>query len=91
MEGMPLAVVEAMLCGRVCLVTNVGGHAEWIDDNTSGFLIPAPNVSSILQTLNRALAHKNRWEAIGMQAHRSATTLYDPNTGSTLLNRIIAP
>jgi glycosyltransferase involved in cell wall biosynthesis len=27
-EGLPLAVVEAMLCGRPCLVTDISGNAE---------------------------------------------------------------
>ena len=38
MEGLPLAVVEAMLCGRACIVTNVAGNAELIEDNVTGFV-----------------------------------------------------
>ena len=36
-EGMPLTVVEAMLCGRPCIVTDVGGNKELIRDGINGF------------------------------------------------------
>lgn len=38
-EGLPLNVVEAMVCGIPCVVTINRGHKELIEDNTNGFLI----------------------------------------------------
>ena len=43
-EGLPLVIVEAMLCGRPVVATNVAGHSEVIEDGRVGFLADAPTV-----------------------------------------------
>jgi L-malate glycosyltransferase len=88
MEGMPLAVVEAMLCGRICIVTNVGGHKEWITDSVNGFIAGAPTVDSILSALDKALMHKESWPEMAKRAHDTAINMYDPDAGGTLLKLI---
>jgi glycosyltransferase involved in cell wall biosynthesis len=89
MEGMPLAIVEAMLCSRVCIATDVGGHKEWITDGISGFIAEAPTVFSFQKGMERAWNRKEDWDTIGMQARQSALQLYDQNSGTSLLNEIV--
>jgi glycosyltransferase involved in cell wall biosynthesis len=67
-EGNPLALIEAMLCGRPAIVTNVGRAAELIDDNTSGFLAAAPMVELVDDALERAWQRRHEWQAIGARA-----------------------
>jgi len=88
MEGMPLAVVEAMICGRICIASNVGGISEWITDNKNGFLIKAPTVPLILEALEKAWSLRNSWPEISSAAHQTALRLYDQHAGSSLLNII---
>jgi glycosyltransferase involved in cell wall biosynthesis len=88
MEGMPLAIVEAMLCGRPCVATDVGGAAEWIEDGYSGFIAEAAAERSLDRAMERAWQAKDEWEEIGMRAHDRAAALYDPAAGKTLLGRI---
>ena len=47
-EGLPLALVEAMLCGRPAIATNVAGHGEVIEDGVTGILAEAPTVPAVL-------------------------------------------
>ncbi len=89
MEGMPLAVVEAMLCGRPSVVTDVGGHTEWIEDNQEGFVADAPSVSSIEKTIERAWQKKEEWQAIGEKARTKALSLYNPSAGKTFLSLLV--
>ena len=91
MEGMPLAIVEAMLCGRPCVATDVGGATEWIEDGVSGFIAEAATVRSLERALERAWQVKDQWGEIGVRAHERAMTLYDPDAGRTLLDRITKP
>ena len=88
MEGMPLAIVEAMLCGRPCVATDVGGAAEWIVEGVSGFLADAATVGALDTAMEKAWQEKDQWAAIGMRAHERAMTLYDPAAGKTLLEKL---
>ncbi|WP_416437477.1 glycosyltransferase family 4 protein [Phnomibacter sp. MR] len=88
MEGMPLAVVEAMLCGRPALATDVGGHTEWITDNVDGFVAAAPSVQCLSDALQRAWQRQHEWARIGQMAHEKALQLYDPQPGQTLLTQL---
>jgi glycosyltransferase involved in cell wall biosynthesis len=47
-------VVEAMLCGRPCIATDVGGNRELIRDGINGFLAKAPTVELLDEAMNRA-------------------------------------
>ena len=69
-EGLPLALVEAMWCGRPAVVTDVGGNAELCVDNETGFVAPASTLSSFSQTLQKAWDRREEWPRLG-QAARS--------------------
>jgi glycosyltransferase involved in cell wall biosynthesis len=69
-EGLPLAMVEAMLCGRPVVATDVGGHAEIIEDGVSGFLADAPTVASLTEALERLWEHRRDLGAMGQAASR---------------------
>ena len=70
-EGLPLAIVEAMLCGRFGIVTDVAGNAELLTDNVSGFVAQAPTVELLDDAMERAWARRDEWEQISQLASRS--------------------
>ena len=67
-EGMPLVLVEAMLCGRPAIVTDVAGHRELVRDGINGFLAKAPTVELLDEAMNRAWENRHRLKEMGEQA-----------------------
>jgi glycosyltransferase involved in cell wall biosynthesis len=66
-EGMPLAMVEALLCARPVLATDVAGHADIIEDGINGFLAEAPTSSHVAIALERLWAKRAVLEDMGKQ------------------------
>ena len=83
-------MVEAMLCGRPAVVTDVIGNPEWIEEGLTGFLAEAPTLYSVSRALERAWQARASWEQMGLQAHRKALERYEPSPGKTLLELLEA-
>ncbi|MBK8551393.1 MAG: glycosyltransferase [Ignavibacteria bacterium] len=71
-EGLPLALVEAMLCGRFGIVTEVSGNPEIVTDGVNGFLAKAPKAEFADEALERAWSRKEEWKSIGQKAREYA-------------------
>lgn len=67
-EGLPLVVVEAMLCGRPCIVTDVAGNAELLTDNESGFVAAAPTATALDEAMERAWQNRANLREMGRRA-----------------------
>ena len=74
-EGLPLALVEAMLCARPAVVTNVAGNPEVIEDGETGFVAAAPTVGHLDEAMERAWRHRGNWRAMGVEAARQIRLL----------------
>ncbi len=88
-EGTPLALVEAMVCGRPSVVTDVGGNREWLEEGKTGFIAEGPTAYSFGKALEKAWQGRSRWEEMGEQAHRVAMRKKDITPGKTLLNIVL--
>jgi glycosyltransferase involved in cell wall biosynthesis len=71
-EGLPLALVEAMWCGRPAVVTDIGGNAEVCVDGETGFVAAAPAVKPLEETLERAWERRHDWQEMGKLARARA-------------------
>jgi glycosyltransferase involved in cell wall biosynthesis len=89
LESAPLTIVEAMLCGRPGVVTDVGGCTEWIEDEVTGFVAECATVRYVGRALERAWAARQRWEEMGRLAHDAALRKYDPDPGSALFSLLL--
>ena len=67
-EGLPIALVEAMLCHRMGIVTDVGGNAEVVEDGFTGFVAAVPSPTAVDDALERAWANRENWGSMGRAA-----------------------
>lgn len=70
-EGLPLVIVEAMLCGRPVITTDIAGNAEYLEEGVTGFIAQAPTVGLLDDAMERAWARRNDWKSIGLAARES--------------------
>lgn len=70
-EGLPLALVEAMMCGRPAIATAVGGVSEVVLDNVTGFIASGACFAALDEAMERAWQRRHEWEAIGKTAATS--------------------
>jgi glycosyltransferase involved in cell wall biosynthesis len=89
-EGLPLSLVEAMLCGRPSIVTNVSGNTELLEDNVTGFVAAAPMPTFLDEALERAWARRADWQAIGAAAARQVRELVPSDPAGVFADELLA-
>jgi len=88
-EGLPLSVIEAMLCGRPVIATDVGGTAEILTDNRTGFLAWAATPQLLDEALERAWQRRHDWQSIGRLAAKSIRTHVPADPIATFADKIM--
>ena len=87
-EGLPLVVVEAMLCGRPTIVTDIAGNAEFLQDGKNGFVCPSPCADLLDETLERAWQARQEWPAMGLAAAKDIRAHVPEDAGQVFALRL---
>lgn len=87
-EGLALAQVEAMQCGRPPIVAAAGGAREILDDSVEGFVAPAATEDDLDATMERAWQRRDDWEAIGKLAAQRVAREVPVDPCATFADRI---
>jgi glycosyltransferase involved in cell wall biosynthesis len=87
-EGLPLVIVEAMLCGRPAVVTDVAGNADMISDGETGFLAKSPTVRDFADALEALWSNRARLEKIGGAAAAMIRQLVPPDPVRDFVEKI---
>ncbi|HEY5731600.1 MAG TPA: glycosyltransferase [Anaerolineales bacterium] len=56
MEGCPVALLEAMACGKACVATDIPGSHDLIEHGKSGLLVPPEDPQKMMDALGQLLA-----------------------------------
>lgn len=72
-EGLALALIESMFCGRPAVVTRTGGNQELLRDDKDGFVSAGEDPVIIRETLERAWNNRQRWPEMGKAAFERAS------------------
>ena len=74
-EGLPLVLVESMLCSRPAIITAVAGDGEMVEEGVTGFVAPAPTVELVAAAMERAWERRADWQQMGKAARQRAESL----------------
>lgn len=85
-EGMPIALIEAMLCGRTAVANDVGGVKEVLKDGVNGFVSNDISKNSFEYKLEEAWLNKQNWEKMGKVAFEDGLAFYGTNPIRQLLS-----
>jgi len=84
-EGLPLTIIEAMLCGRAVVTNNVGDSAVLIEDGKNGWVAESVTVQHISVAMEKAWQARAQWQQAGVAAYEKAITFVDDAPGKTFL------
>lgn len=76
-EGLPIAMLEAMACGKPVVATAVGGVPDVIEDGANGVLVPPGDMAAFASQLRRLLEEPARRQALGARARIDVLRRFD--------------
>jgi glycosyltransferase involved in cell wall biosynthesis len=76
-EGMPIALLEAMVFGRSVVASRVGGIPEVVQDGVTGFLVPPRDVDQLAEKMWDILQSPNIAADMGRRAKKCVESLFD--------------
>lgn len=88
-EGLPLVIVEAMLCGRPVIATDVAGSREIIAEGRNGFIAAAPTPELLDQAMERAWSRRAEWQSLGETARADAVAGFPADPVGCFARRLL--
>ncbi len=88
-EGLPLTLIEAMMCGRFGIVTNEGGTSEVVEEGRTGFIANAAKVDEFDNAMERAWAVREEWESIGKAAGMAVRTMVPADPAASFTAKLL--
>jgi glycosyltransferase involved in cell wall biosynthesis len=89
-EGLPLAMVEAMMCSRPIIATDIAGHSEIVDHGVTGFLAKAPTVDAFRAALEQAWQGRSTLWKMGQDAGRQIRKLIPADPVQVFSQKILS-
>lgn len=77
MEGIPVALMEAMAAGLPVIATFHSAIPELVKDGVYGYLVPERDIDSLVERMSRLLDHPEQWTEMGHAARFQVETRHD--------------
>jgi colanic acid/amylovoran biosynthesis glycosyltransferase len=89
-EGVPVALMEAMAAGLIVVSSFHSGIPELVEDGRSGFLAPEGDAAGLAAHIRRIADDPGTWPAISLAARRRVETEFNNDIlNDRLFDRII--
>ena len=78
-DGSSVSLMEALASGLPCIVSDIPGNKEWIEDGVNGWLFRDGNADDLAEKILRALKTRRSFRKIGESARKTAEQKADWN------------
>ena len=76
-EGLPMSVIEAMLCGLPVIATNIRGPREQVEEGYTGLLVPTADAAALRAALQHLAGDAALREQMGDAGRAKAVRDFD--------------
>lgn len=76
-EGLPTSLIEAAVCSKAIVATNVGGTSEIIKHEESGVLFASKDIVTLATTIQKLLTNPQERTQFGANARKHAFNMFD--------------
>lgn len=77
MEGIPVALMEALASGRAVVSTTLSGIPELVENGVSGLLVPPGDAAAFADAIRTLLAGRERAHAMGLRGREKVCAEFD--------------
>lgn len=88
-ETVSITVTEAMMYGKLCITTDRTGIAGYIQDGVNGFVVPADDVETLAERMQRIIAHCGGLQEMRTAARKTYEQYFSMETFGENLEREI--
>ena len=78
-DGSSVTLMEALASGLPCLVSDIPGNREWIEDGVNGWLFHDGDVNDLAEKILNAIKNRKSFKKIREAARRTAEQKADWN------------
>ena len=71
-DGSSVTLMEALACGMPCLVSDIPGNKEWVEDGVNGWLFRDGDVDDLAEKILSAIKSRRSFKRIGESARKTA-------------------
>jgi glycosyltransferase involved in cell wall biosynthesis len=71
-DGSSVSLMEALASGLPCLVSDIPGNKEWIEDEVNGWLFRDGDVDDLAEKILKAIKNRRSFKKIGEAARKTA-------------------
>ena len=84
-DSTPTTIVEAMMFGKICIVSSGAGMSEFMHDCVDGFVFPNDNVDELFKRLLLVISERDNLKSIAAQGRKIYENTFSP---SAVLERL---
>ena len=87
-EGMGRVVLEAMAAGKPVVASRVGGLTELVEDQVTGYLVPAGDVDALVERLETLITDPELRQTMGRKGSERVRTAHSAETMVEMIHEV---